>query len=197
MERTIPKGSISIYTFPLFLQGDAYRTCCDDFSTALFIRPPRELEPYFEEACKTWGSDNPTLTPCVIGRRTHRELPYHNARLLVPPYITEDSPLFVSGLVVPAVKMERSTPNGYILSSDYLGPQRLYLSLSQAQIQNLQRAYFQVIIEEVYRDRRRHPKVSIVDNSPENSGIVEQNKHMLDKLKMVPKERLWWNLRLN
>lgn len=195
---TLPKGTVSIYTFPLYEQGDSYRTCCNDFHITIFIKPPNNLRKYFEKASKNWSrDDNGTFTPCVIERRVHRELPHHKAILLAPPNITEQSNLFATGLLVPDLEVsdiidDSNSAGGYILKSNYLGAQKFYATPSKKL--DTSRTY-QAIIETVYKDGRRKPTVRIFLGSNEDPNIFKENTKKLEEI-ANSKANFWWNLSL-
>lgn len=204
---TIPKGSISIHTFPLHPQGSAYRTHCGDYKVNLFIEPPNGLEPYFEEASKNWGSckgAEHTYTPCVIGRRTHRELSHHQAGLLAPPNVTKESELFVPGLAVSDLKIERCIgsshdPKGYFLSSVYMGGQEFYVPPIPMlmELSSFPDIVFQGRIGDTYNlNERKRPKIYLTIDSKNNPEIFIQNREKLAEIR-GSSETFWWDIELD
>jgi len=204
---TVPLGSISVRTYLLDAQDGAYRARCEDFGLDMLIRLPEGLESYFRELFEyrdrkasdgSWPSDsNRIYTPCIIGRRTHTERPEPDAVLLAPPGLTEASELFVPGLAVPMLSIDKESGNpnhskGFILRSEYLGPQEFFHP-PYGTLQELRTAEFQGRIKRVHNDGKKRPNIWIIADSKKEPHIVRQNRQMLEELKSS-KAMFWWNL---
>jgi hypothetical protein len=195
----IPKGSISPHTFPLYKQNDAYRTCCDDYHVSVFIKPPESLAGYYERTCGHNKEDRKVYTPCVIEKMVHMELSHHKASLLVPPDIKKESRFFQNGMIIPLVELDEvigplGHPKGYIMTSEYLGSQRLFASsngkVSANDVYN--RNKFQALIIDPKKDDFRNPFVILLQDS-HNHEIVNQNYEAIGKMELLG-NAFWWDV---
>jgi hypothetical protein len=201
---TLEKGTISIHTQPLLLQGSAYRTHCEDYHLNIFLRPPYGLEKHFQKASEHWGEPGMEVyTPCVIERRVHDELSHHSATLLAPPGIGEYSPLFVPGLIVPDLKLDdiyylrgSSAMTALIFTSDYLDHNQRFFTppaTGKVEIDLHSNARYQGFIQEVYHDGKRKPRIAITLSSKESPHVFRENSQKLEEL-AKSHEKFWWNL---
>ncbi|OGI14435.1 hypothetical protein A3K63_04810 [Candidatus Micrarchaeota archaeon RBG_16_49_10] len=165
----------------------------------IFLVPSLEqLEPYFEAAETTRSSIQHICVPCVVGEK--RERATYRARVLIPPALTEQNSLFLTGLLIPnvsiayAIEGEGSRPAGYILKSPYLGSQYLYTPKNRLLEDLPVDARHQAIIVEVFRDEKRRPRVVVLEkrNSHESPTLFFQNEEALEAITELS-HRMWWN----
>lgn len=204
------KGLISIYTSPILAQDrsthkGAYVTSCQDLDgiDVLFLNIPQELQPFFDKRIE---NQYPMCTPCVVGECVDEEHSYHNATLLVPPGINRDSKLFRNGLVIPNMKIVGTVWKGYLMESEHLGPQRLFVpalrsfeTLKELDPDAWSKIRFQGIIYDAHKGEKRkrpfHPFIYTRENSITDKEILDENAKRMEGLKeaMAKHEvKFWW-----
>ena len=195
----IPKGTISIHTFPVCEQGYSYRTCCDDYSVNIFIKPPEELRQHIQRAAESphtrYDTQKNVYTPCVIDKIVHRQLSHHRAWLLSPPEIDTNSELFVPGLLIPDLRLQEviergSRLMGYILISDYAGGQQFFAP-PKAGIDTTSSTKYQGVVEEIPQDKRRKPVARIELSSNGNDRVFQDNAGKLEDI-ASSSLKFWW-----
>lgn len=198
---TIPKGTISIHTFPVYKQGITYRTCCDDYSVSISIEPPLELSLYLERATEAsvapYGTERNIYTPCVVDRKVHEGLSHHKAWLLIPTKIDRESKLFVPGLLVPDLKLNyvikrEGKSIGSVLTSDYVGDQEFFAP-TILNIDNPPDTKYQGLVIDTPQEKRKRPVVNIILSSEGNENIFQENSKKLEEI-MKSNLKLWWKV---
>jgi hypothetical protein len=162
--------------------------------------------------------DGPVFLPCVVGMRTHRELPYYDATLLVPPGMARGSELLSPGMAVLRLRVlrrlgGRGDQKGFILESEYTGDQQFYAGLHSSLVDLGQKddVEFQGAVWDVPGGGRR-PVVRILNDSVRSPVVFEKNRETLKSLKELQRlgddvrmqqqhrdfsgVKFWWDMEL-
>lgn len=193
---TLQRGTISIHTYPTRIQGDAFRTCSEDFELYVFMRPSEQLHRYFLRAAECCRSGADVYTPCIVEQRVHRDLPHHRGWVLTP---NARNQLFLK-TVVPDLKLRNvihraGEIKGYVLASEYMGGQEFYAPVKE-RIQDGPGIVYHGMIEFPAADESKRPVVRITTTLDARNPVLEQNAAALEEFAFLRQGpiRFWWDL---
>ncbi len=203
---TISKGTISVHSFPLFEQGDAYRCCCEDFSVLIFLKTIDRLRPYFDDATESWGKrrgrqdgrreNNNVYMPCMVEKRVHKELSYHSGRLLCPPNLRSRANLLAEGMIIPDLELyevyrKNGQILGYVMNSAYAGDMRFFVSPPEQEVKDGPR--YMGMVRWTNENNKRFPVARINMSSENNDDLFRSNAEELEAIISSPLH-FWWEL---
>jgi len=156
----------------------------------LFSLP--KLNRYLEKAFEDSQNGEITYIPFGIGK-------HNRSILLAPPGNRKESLTFISGLLVPDMRIKRiiNSPRGSscILHSKYTG-EYFYMPMFR-EMKELVKKFpeesleFQGIIRETNEHNDKHPNIHITMNSTEDPEIFELNREEL-KRALDDSKNFWW-----
>ena len=201
MERvTIPRGTLSMNTFPISEQGHSYRACSKDFNLTIFIEPPEKLRSYFDKASEVTrssiDSSSYIYTPRFVEKNVHVGLSHHSAWLLSPPDIGAKPNLLTSGLMIPDLKVldtiyKSNHLVGHIMISDYAKGKQFF-SLWNPQIDGNGKTRYLGLITRIPDEPWKRPVVWVKMSSQEDETLFQENRQKLEEM-MRSDLKFWWN----
>jgi hypothetical protein len=208
---TLPKGTISIDTYPMCTNGlrdlgrQTYRMCCEGYGTNIIVDTWLPLADKVEEKIGFASLYHSSVyAPCVINQ-TRKRFPHHQAALLMPPNFSEKPDLFVPGLVIPEMTVafalgNGDDPKGYVLTSRLDPSQELFMighrkmkKIYQTEGLTLQGMLMDVPENDREGRKRTRPVVRINMDSLDSPEIMAANSAAVDLL-LESDKRFWWDL---
>ena len=207
------KGFLSIYSQPICRRPGSkrYVTLCSDrdliYETPfLSLKLPKELRPFFD--AKTEPGEG-VKTPCILGklictREDDEEAYYYTANLMVPPGTGKSSELLLADLFIPQMRIAdeaggSSSQKGYVMVSDYLGGQELFLPADRMprdlNPHELSGVLFHGKIVHTHKAGQGLPLIHVVNNSVYSPRAFIQNAEKLTELikQIHAGEKFWWD----
>jgi hypothetical protein len=207
------KGYVSILSQPICRRpgSNRYVTLCQDRDLVddtpfLSLKPPKELRSFFDGKTEPGES---VKTPCIVGklictREDGGEEYYHTANLMVPPGTGKSSELFLADLFIPQMRIAdaeggRALQKGYIMVSDYLGDQELFVPAERMPRElnphELSGILFQGKIVHTHKTGNGLPLIHVVNNSAYSPRAFSQNAEKLAELNELIRggEKFWWD----
>lgn len=195
MEEELFSGSVLIYNRAVSTNGDGnYILHSDEENVDLRLGASRKVGTILNWAINNGGE---IYFPCIINNRVPGVADRYNVSLIIPPKISKHNRYFLSGLIIPDVKISHTNPGvggtgSYILDSEYLGAQQLYSSCDFLLKNSPPNMTFQAKVQFSNKDRGAiKPKVKIVRSMAGLPKIVGENKEFLEDI-LNARERFWW-----
>ncbi len=146
--------------------------------------------------------------PCLIQEQAeakHTSSSYYWTRPLVPPGIYKGDKFFVADLIIPCVHLydivtTRSGGKSYIMLSEYLGSQRLFVDGNKIKDgSSLQGNIFHAVIRDAKDGKKcKNPLVTLF-RDPLSKEILRQNRDEFSSMEMLQRktnvnEMFWWDV---
>jgi len=137
--------------------------------------------------------------PIVLDGRFYERHSDHTGEILIPPEIDENSPLFLPGLLVPDIRVHDevmdhdNNPRFYVLRSEYLGDQDLYIN-AKILLRREADARYIGVIESIPEREGTRPRVRLTVSSKDNEPLFLENKQKLDEM-LSSSSTFWWDMK--